>query len=316
MLKTKKLRKVLGEKLKEHITLREFTTMKVGGVADYFFEAKNIEDIISAVMAARADKVPFHIIGWASNIIVSDFGYPGLIIRNKSNNISYLPDKSQVIADSGVDLSRLILYAINQNLGGMEKLYGIPGSIGGAIYGNAGAYRQEISDFIKSVTLLSPNNKIVSKDKKWLETSYRSTRLKRSSKNEYIILTVKFQFAHNKKEQMLDNISKIKQERNKRLAGLGPSAGSIFKNPMAGKDYKTIEMAKQRSAGYLLDEAGVKKMSVGDAGVFEKHANIIENKGNANSRDIRLLIEKMRDSVRENSGVELEEEVEYVGQWE
>ncbi len=316
MLKSNKLKKVLGNRLKEHITLREYTTMKVGGVADYFFEAENVEDIISAVMAARADKIPFFIIGWGSNILVSDYGFPGLIIRNKSNNISYLPDKSQVIADSGVDLSRLILYAINQNLGGMEKLYGIPGSVGGAVYGNAGAYQSEISDFIKSVTMLTLNNKIVSKPKDWLETTYRSTKLKKTKDKDHVILTVKFQFAHNKKEQMLENIGKIRAERNTRLGGLGPSAGSVFKNPLAGKDYKTVEMAKQRSAGFLLDSIGAKKIRIGDAGIFAKHANIIENRGSALSTDVRLLIEKLREEVRTNSGIDLEEEIEYVGQWE
>lgn len=316
MLKVNKLKKVFGSKLKEHVNLREYTTMRVGGVADYFFEAQNIEDLISVVIAAREDKIPFFIMGWGSNILVSDFGYPGLVIRNKSKNISFLPDKSQLITDSGVDLSRLILFALNNNLGGMESLYGIPGSVGGAVYGNAGAYQTEISDFVKSVTMLSPNNKVVSKTREWLEPEYRSTKLKREANDGYIILTVKLQLAHNKKEQILQRIAKTKKERNSKLGGLGPSCGSIFRNPQSGKSYPNQELAKRNSAGYLLDKIGAKKIRVGDAGIFQKHANIIENKGQASSQDVRLLIEKLREEVIRDAGVELHEEIEYVGQWE
>lgn len=316
MHKINKLKKVFGNRLKEHVTLRDFTSMKVGGVADYFLDAASTEDLISAVMAAREDKIPFFIMGWGSNILMSDYGYPGLIIRNKSHNISFLPDKSQIICDSGIDLSRLILYAVNNNLGGMEKLYGIPGSVGGAVYGNAGAYQVEITDFIKSITLLSSDNKVVNKKKDWLEARYRSTRLKRNDKDKYVILTVKFQLAHNKREQILERISKIKDERNSRFGSLGPSCGSIFRNPNAGKKYLSVEIAKKNSAGYLLEKVGAKKIRFGDAGIFSKHANVIENKGRATSTDIRLLIEKLRDEVRKDSGIELEEEIEYVGQWE
>lgn len=316
MLKINKLKQVLRERLKEHVTLRDFTTMKVGGVADYFFEAQNTEDLISAIIAARADKIPFFIMGWGSNILISDYGYPGLVIKNKSRNISVLPDKAQVIADSGADLSKLILYAINRGLGGMEKLYGIPGSVGGAVYGNAGAYQIEIIDFIRSVTMLSPENKIVSKSAGWLEVKYRSTRLKRNKEKKYIILTVKFQLAHNKKKQMLMNIAEVKTKRDKRIGGLGPSCGSIFRNPASGKSYANTRLAKKKSAGYFLEQIGAKKMRVGDAAIFAKHANIIENKGKAKAVEVRELIENLREEVRKESGTELKEEIEYIGQWE
>jgi UDP-N-acetylmuramate dehydrogenase len=316
MYKAKKLKKVLGDKLKENIVMRDYTTMKVGGVADYFFEAKNTEDLISAVLAAREDEIPFFVLGWASNVLISDYGYPGLMIVNKSQNISALPDTSQLIADSGVNLVKLVLYAINHNLGGLEKLFGIPGTVGGCIYGNAGAYGMEIFDFLHTVTMLSPNNKIISRPKSWFEPKYRSTILKRDKKRDYIILTAKFQLFQSKKKHMMHTISDIRSQRDDKFDQLGPSCGSIFKNPSSGRIYKNIELAKKHSAGYLLDSIDAKKMKVNGAGVYKKHSNIIENQNMANAKDVRLLIEKLRDKVRKNSGISLEEEIEYVGQWE
>lgn len=316
MYKINKLKKVLGDKLQEHVVLRNYTSVHIGGVADYFCKVDKIEDLIAAVIAAREDQVPFFILGGGSNVIISDYGYPGLIIKNQTNNIACVSDKAQIIADSGVNLSRLILESINSGLGGLESLFGIYGTLGGALYGNAGAYGKDIFEFVKTVTMLSPNNKLVSKDALWFEPRYRSTRLKRTEDNKYIILTAKLQLAHNRKEQLLEQIAKIKKERDQKFASLGLSCGSIFKNPNAGNFYGNVELAKKNSAGYLLEQVGAKKIQVGDAGIFTKHANIFENKGNATAMDTRKLFDTLKEKVKEESGINLEEEIEYVGQWE
>lgn len=313
--KDKKLKKFFGSKLQEHILMRDHTTIRIGGVADYFYEATKIEDLISSVIFVRENKIPYFILGCGSNILVSDYGFPGLVIHNNSSNISFL-DKGQVMVDSGVKLSSLILKAIDKNLGGIESLYGIPGTIGGATYGNAGAYGMEIFDFIKSVTLLNPENKLVNYKNEWFLPEYRSTKLKRLEQKEYVILTVKFQLAHNKKEQLIDNVNKVKTERDAKFGSLGPSCGSVFKNPISNKEYKNIEMARKNSAGYLLDTIGVKKMIVGGAGIYSKHANIIENKNNASAADVKKLIENIKNEVRKQTGKIFEEEIEYIGQWE
>lgn len=316
MYKADKLKKILGDKLQEHVVLRNYTSTRIGGVADFFCKVNKIEDLIGAIIAAREDQIPFFILGGGSNVIISDYGYPGLVIQNQTANISFVSDKAQVIADSGVSLARLILESVNRGLGGLEPLYGIYGTLGGAIYGNAGAYGTDIFEFIKTVTMLSPNNKLVSKDASWFEPSYRSTRLKTNENKNYIILTAKLQLAHNKKEQLLEQISKIKKERDVKLGGLGPSCGSIFRNPNAGKTYQNIELAKKNSAGFLLEQVNAKKMQIGDAGIFSRHANIFENKGRATAIEARKLIKTLQDKVREQSGVQLEEEIEYIGQWE
>lgn len=322
MYKIDKLKKVLGERLQEHVVLRDFTTMKVGGVADYFFEAKNVSDLMEAVLAARADKIPYFILGGGSNIIISDYGYSGLVIRNKSSNISIVRDKSQIIADSGASLGSVILKAVDASLGGMEPLFGIYGTIGGAIYGNVEAYGVRIFDFVKSVTLFSPQDKIISKSADWFEPEYRMTKLKkeksssRSESSDYIILTVRLQLAHNKREQLLANINEIKTKRDKKFAKLGPSCGSIFRNPTNTETYKNPEEAKKNSVGYLLDQLGVKAMKVGGAGVYKNHANIVENQNEAKAIEVRNLIEDIRAKARAERGIDLEEEVEYLGQWE
>lgn len=316
MYKINKLKKFLGDKLQEHVVLRNYTSVHIGGVADYFCKIDKIEDLIGTIIAAREDGVPFFVLGGGSNVIISDYGYPGLIIKNQTNNISFVNDKAQVIADSGTNLSRLVLESINHGLGGLDALYGIYGTLGGAIYGNAGAYGKDIFEFIKTVTMLSPNNKLISKDATWFEPEYRSTKLKKNQGNDYIILTAKLQLAHSRKEQLLEQIVRIKKERDQKFGGLGYSCGSIFKNPNAGNTYNNAELAKKNSAGFLLEQSGAKKIKVGDAGVFSKHANIYENKGNATALETKKLFDTLKDKVREEFGVQLEEEVEYVGQWE
>lgn len=326
MYKVEKLKKVLRERLQEHVVLRDFTTMKVGGVADYFFEAKTVSDLIEAVLAARADKIPYFILGGGSNVIISDYGYSGLVIRNCSSNISVVRDKSQIIADSGANLDSVILKAVDNSLGGLEPLFGIYGTIGGATYGNVEAYGTRIFDFVKSVTVLNSQNKIVSKNANWFEPEYRSTKLKKEKnthstssgqeKSDYIILTVRLQLAHNKREQLLENINKIKTVRDEKFSQLGPSCGSIFRNPSDTETYKNPDEAKRNSIGYILDQLGVKKLKVRGAGVYKKHANIIENQNNASAQDVRNLIEDIRTKARTERGIELQEEVEYLGQWE
>ena len=316
MYHPEKLKKVFGEKLREHVSLRDMTSIHIGGVCDYFVDAKTIDDLITAIIAAKEDKIPYFILGGGSNILISDFGFPGLVIKNSTSNISILPDKSQIIADSGVNLGQLILRAISVGLGGLEPLYGIYGTLGGAVYGNAGAYGVEIFNFIKNVTLLNPDNKIQSVDRDWFEPTYRSSKLKKNKKKDYVILTIKIQLAQNKREQLLENLGKYKGQRDDKFKALGPSCGSIFKNPIPGKAFRDKELAKRNSAGYLLESIGAKNIRYGDAGIYQNHANIIENKGQATAREVRVLVEELKEKVKEAHGKNLQEEIEYVGQWE
>lgn len=323
----KKISEIMSE-IKEQVVMRDYTTFRVGGVADYFLEAKTTDQIIRAIRLAVEHQIPYFILGNGSNILFSDYGYPGLVIKNAAFNIAVMKEKSQMIVDSGVNLSRLILEAAANDLAGLEFLYGIPGTVGGALYGNAGAYGSSIGDYVKNITLLAidPKDgipKINQYDQNWLGFSYRASKLKKiKSKTKPVILSAKFQLAQNQKDEIIQKLNHFKEMRAK-TQPIGFSAGCIFKNPIP-KELKNItgrgtrgmpELPKERRAGFLLDDSGVKKMRVGEAEVSGLHANFIINRGQAKASDIRNLIEQMREKVFQKHQITLEEEIEYIGQW-
>ncbi len=326
-MKIKKITEILSE-VREQVVMRNYTSLKVGGVADYFFEAKKIEDLVRAVRVSVDYKIPYFILGGGSNILFSDYGFPGLVIKNSSSNVAVLKEKSQVIADSGLTLARLIMETTANDLSGPEFLYGVPGTVGGAVYGNAGAYGQSIGDYVKNLTVLKidPKDnipKIFQFDRLWMDFEYRSSRLKKfKSRFKPVILSVRFQFSQNQKEEIMRKLNSFKENRFK-TQPIGLSAGCVFKNPIpnelknvTGKGSRGMpELPRQRRAGYLLDQSGAKKLKIGAAVVSGKHANFVLNNDGARASEIRTLIEAMREGVTQKFGVTLEEEIEYVGQW-
>ncbi|EKD56780.1 MAG: UDP-N-acetylenolpyruvoylglucosamine reductase [uncultured bacterium] len=309
--------------MREDTSLGDYTTMKVGGVADYFYVAQNIDELVKAILIAKELGIKYFIIGGGSNILVSDNGYRGLIILNRAKNLAFLADKSQVIADSGVALSRLIMEAADHDMGGMEGLFGIPGTIGGAVYGNVGAHGVEVSQFIKSVTLLSVQGKIIRCKIDSLKPKYRSSYLKDQKKKNNdspIVLSVKFQFSPNKKEEVVKKLSYYQNIRMEKQPYNELSCGSVFRNTTlintnTNTNSHELIFGKELTAGYLLDQAGAKKLCEGGMKVSHKHANFIVNNGKGKAIEVRNLIEKMRQKVAEKDGVVLEEEIEYVGEW-
>lgn len=314
--------------LREHEVMRDHTTMHVGGVTDYYYEAKSIDELIIAVDAAVEINIPYMVLGAGSNVIFSDYGFPGLVIRNLTHNTAFMMEKSQVIVDSGVSLQKLILDAVSHNLAGLEFLFGIPGTVGGAIYGDAGANGQSIGDYVKYVTLLLPGengekSKVVQYRADWFEFGYRTSKLKMmTNKKKPIILSARIQLAQSRQEEIMRRLNLWK---NKRLSNQpeGWSAGSTFKNSVpesleniTGSGRKSMpQLPKERTAGFMLEKAGAKKLRVGGARISPKHANFIINYDEAKAQDVRQLAEQMRQLVREKYNIILEEEVEYIGQW-
>lgn len=326
-MKPKKITQIIPE-IREHVVIRDFTTLKVGGVADYFFEAKKIEDLVRIIRLAVEYNIAYFILGGGSNVIFSDYGFPGLLIKNSTASIAVLKEKSQIIADSGVPLARLVMEAAANGLTGPEFLFGVPGTVGGAVYGNAGAFGQSTGDFVKGLTVLNidPKDnipKIFQFSGSWMDFEYRSSKLKKAkSRFKPVILSVRFQFAQNQKEEIMRKLNTFKDHRIK-TQPIGLSAGCVFKNPIP-RELKNVtgqgsrgmpELPRERRAGYLLDQAGAKKLKVGGALVSTKHANFILNGDGAKASDIRSLIEEMREKVRNKFGIVLEEEIEYAGQW-
>lgn len=311
MDKLRELKKKIKGEVYENTSMSSHTLMGVGGVVDFFFEAKAVEELAKAVEACRELNLPYLVLGGGANVIFSDIGFPGLVIKNSASGLNFLRESGEVIAQSGTPLSKLITESATHGLSGLEPLYGIPGTVGGAVYGNAGAHGNDIGSFVRSVTLIDQKGKIIRLTQKAMEFGYRTSKLKRNStKNKPVILSLKFQFVHRKKEDILRDINQHSQWRLKHQPLGSKTSGSIFKNPSG-----TSAGEKTRSAGYLLEKSTAKKLSQGEAKVSALHANWIINKGKANARDIRILIDKMRDKVREKFGVNLEEEIEYFGRW-
>ncbi len=316
------LQKEFGTALKENEPLMNYTTMRVGGVADFVFVAATIEDFIKALQLCFRYKIPYVIIAGGSNIIVSDAGFPGLAIINRSTNISFIPEKSQVIVDSGCVYARLITEAATRGLGGLEWWFGLPGTIGGAVHNNAETWGHSMGEVVKSITLLFPPHGEVDARMEqvpvdWLEYRYRDSKLKSwKGADKPIILTITMQLRRQPKEQILTRMKELKQGRWDLNQPKGvASAGSFFRNPGGSSHYKPETRRDHDSAGWLLEQVGAKKASIGGAAVSGQHANFMINKGTASARDIRQLALKLKAKVREQFDIPLHEEVEYIGVW-
>jgi UDP-N-acetylmuramate dehydrogenase len=305
-------RKELGEDFESLVKLDQFTGFKVGGLAQFFFRAKKIDDLVKAVSLSYKLKIPYFILGGGYNIVVSDEGFSGLVIKNECKSIAFSEENSQVIVDSGVMLGQLINSAASKDLGGLEFLFGIPGTVGGAVYNNAGAFSYEIGDFIRTVILLKPEHNrmsIIKKDSKSMNFKYRNSILKGSAKKTkfpMVILTIKLQLVRRRRDEILDLMQEnfIKKKESQPIGE--KSAGSFFKN---------VGSAPEQTAGYFLDQAGMKKQKVGGAIISKKHANFIINQKNAKASEIKALAEKAKEIVKDKFNYDLEEEVEYIGKW-
>ncbi len=279
-----KVLELLGEHIPDiiqrDILLKKYTTFKIGGNAKFFAEPKDIEEIRTLFVWCREFKIPYFILGKGSNVLFDDDGYKGLVIKLSKFG-------------AGNSLHSLIQNAANQGLGGLEKLEGIPGTIGGAIFMNAGAHGQQISDCIKSVSSITENGKIITRTKEECKFSYRSSIFKNET-----ILSAEFNFVPMPKEIIYKNRKEVLAWRKEKQPLQYPNAGSIFKNP-----------ANNLSAGALIESCNLKGFSIGNAQISELHANFIVNKGNATAKDVKALIEKIVQSVKEIHGVELEREI-------
>lgn len=322
----KSLRQRLGERLRVSESLKPYTTMKVGGPADYFFVAKNVDDLIESVSAAWELDIPYFIMGGGSNILVSDYGFPGLVIKNETQNLTFFDEKSQVIADSGTPLGFFIAQCASHHLTGFEWAGGIPGTIGGALYGNMAAWASDNSTikFVKAATLLVPPKeggeepKILTVNPGWFKAGYRTTKIKemfaRGEKRVPAILTVRFQLSRKRQDEIIETLRSYQKYRRDRQPIGAMTMGSTFRNP-GGFPTPAAMTENLQAAGWYIEHAGLKGKRIGDISVSTKHANFLINDGGGTAKDARKLIEIMQDTVREKYKVELHEEIEFIGRW-
>ncbi len=295
---------IFGELLQFDIPLAEFSSFHTGGAAAYFINAKTVDDTIHAVVTASQNKIPFFIIGGGSNLLISDNGYDSLIIKINVSGIKKIGD-TMIECGAGEELMSLVNFAAENSLQGIEFAAGIWGSVGGAVYGNAGAFGGEIKDVLTEITLLDRSGKVKIVKPDYCRFGYRDSYLKQTQE---IVLSVKLSMQKGSKEELQAKIDETLAVRASKHPVNQYCAGSFFKNiPDPKEKYGKLP------AGRLLEKIGAKDISVGGAKVFEKHANIIINDGTATSKDIRKLADILKKKVFDAFGITLEDEVISIG---
>lgn len=310
--------------VQKNILLKDFTTYKIGGPAEYFFAAKTIEGLIKAAKAAKSLKLPIFILGGGSNLLVSDKGFGGLVIKIDISDIKFQGNKA--FAGAGAGLMKLAYLSADSGLSGLEWSAGVPGTVGGAIYGNAQAFGVKICDAVESTEAISLKNLELKRfTKKQCRFSLKSSIFKKNK--NWIIISAVLNF---KKEDKRVIKSKTEEFLNYRKTnhpmGL-PSAGSTFVNPeIKIKNKKLLEKYPELRgynekgiipAGYLISKSGLAGRKIGNAQISEKHSNFIINLGGGPkghpARDVMSLIKLARQKVKKNFNIELEPEVQLVG---
>ena len=275
--------------------LKSHTTFKIGGNCIALIEPREISDIIEAVKICRKNNIKFFVIGNGSNLLVPDEGYNGVIIKLKSEFSKIEVEGDYLIVNSGAKLSEVYTVAYENSLTGFEFASGIPGTIGGAIYMNAGAYGGEMKDIVESVEVLDLDNfELRELKNEELEFSYRKSIIQRRN---YIVTTIKLKLQKGNKEKINAVYEDLRERRNSKQPLNFGSAGSTFKRP------------EGHFASKLIEDAGLKGYHINDAWVSEKHSGFIVNKGNASFKEVMELIEYVQKVVFEKFGVKLETEV-------
>lgn len=301
----KALASVFKTRLEVDRSLKELTTLRTGGPAKLFLEVNSSPELAEAVRLVNELAIPLFMLGGGSNLLVSDNGFNGLVIKNSIKGMRC--QKSLIICGAGESLEDLIDFSAERELTGLEFASGIWGTVGGAVYGNAGAYGGEISSVLSEVEVIDKKGVTGKKRRSEIRFDYRWSEFKTTG--EYIA-SAKFALKKGKKSEICGRIEEILSIRKSKLPYDKHTAGCVFKNiPDPGEAYGKL------SAGKLLEEAEAKNLSCGDARVSEKHANIIFNEGGASSSEIKRLADMMKRKVKGKFDIDLTEEIVLLGEF-
>lgn len=284
---------LIDEPLKKH------TTFRIGGPADFFVTPHSEEEIVKIVELCKTTRTPWYILGNGSNLLVSDKGFRGVIIQLFKNFNKVTVEGTDISVQAGALNSVVAKRALEAGLSGIEFAAGIPGTMGGAVVMNAGAYGGEMKDIIKEVTVLDENEQLLVLPREELELGYRTSII---AKKGYVVLEVKLSLKKGEEAAIRMRMEELKERRISKQPLEYPSAGSTFKRP------------EGYFAGKLIMDAGLRGFSVGGAQVSEKHCGFVINKGNATAEDVNTLMEEVRRRVLEKFGVQLEPEVKRLGE--
>lgn len=276
----------------------QHTSFKIGGTADYFIECDCAECLGSVIRELNSRKIPYFVLGKGSNLLVSDKGIRGAVLSLTGFD-EIVVCGEQITVGAGVSLAKLCMSAMENSLTGLEFAYGIPGSVGGALYMNAGAYGGEMAQVVVSATVLTKEGYIKEMPLSKMQLGYRTSVFKT---NGDIIISVKFGLKKGEKSEIKAQMDDYMDRRKSKQPLEFPSAGSTFKRP------------EGHFAGALIEQNNLKGVSVGGARVSEKHAGFVINYDNATAADVKALMQKIKDVVLEKDGIMLEPEVIFVGE--
>ena len=280
--------------------MSQHTTFKIGGPADYFLMPDKGEDVGRVIKICKEKEIPYFILGNGSNLLVGDGGYRGAVIQIYRNMSSVTVEGNEITAQAGALLSAVAAAAKNASLTGFEFAGGIPGTIGGAVVMNAGAYGGEMKDVLAEVTVMNAEGDIFTLPTEELELGYRTSIIKTAG---YIVLEAKIRLKEGDPEVIRETMKDLTIRRTTKQPLEYPSAGSTFKRP------------EGYFAGKLIMDSGLAGYQVGGAQVSEKHCGFVINAGDATARDVRTLMDNVRDIVYKKYGVTLEPEVKFLGEF-
>jgi len=329
----------MSTKIQKNISLSKYTSFKIGGLAKYFCVAENVEEIKEALEFVGKNKLNVVVLGGGSNLLISDEGFNGIVIKIMNQELRI--KNNEIFVGSGLSLAKLVSESVKNNLTGLEWAAGIPGTVGGAIVNNAGAFGKCIGDVVESVEILeNPPNPLFQREStlppfvkgvrgilklnnKQGQFSYRNSIFKKEKK--YIILSVVLKLEKGNQEESKKIITEILKSRKEKQPLEYPSAGSVFKNPVVDDNHlaklkkeflELNNIAKNNTipAGWLIEQIDeLKNKKIGYAMISEKHCNFIVNTGDAKAEDVVILISLIKQKVRSKFGIQLKEEIEYVG---
>lgn len=290
-------------------SLAELTTFRVGGPADWLVDVRNVDQLVAVLEAARAAGLDVTVLGGGSNVVVSDDGIRGVVVRLLLTSIAQ-PAPDRVRADAGVTMNGLVRWTIGRGLAGLEAWAGTPGTVGGAVFGNAHFSGRNIGDLVARVRLVTRDGGLLTVPRDKMEFAYDTSRLRRTGE---LLVWAEFGAAPGAPDQLRATARASLAYRKKTQPLAQPSAGCIFQNPDPARDPVPGDIPP--SAGALVDRAGFKGHRIGGASISSTHANFVVSDGQATARDIHALVEAARAAVRTRFGVVLRDEVVFLGKF-
>jgi UDP-N-acetylmuramate dehydrogenase len=296
------LRATFGERLHRNVSLAPYTSARIGGPADYLIDVRTSDELAHVATRLWESGIEFVILGGGSNVLVSDKGVREIVVLNRAKEVRFnLGSQPSVWCESGAVLSSVAHRAAAFGLGGLEWAANVPGTVGGAVYGNAGAFGGDVAHDLIQADILDRSGRNWWPAEK-MEYGYRSSVLKKGSLKA-VILAAEFRLINSTREDAQAKIEQFSVKR-KTTQPPGASMGSMFKNPEGDH------------AGRLIEAAGLKGMRIGNAEISPVHGNFFINKGETKAADVKALIDLVKRTVKENSGIDLELEIELMGEWE